>query len=128
MAPSGSNAPILTFTQQPGKTQTPEAAPIILADDSEIVLAALHKCEEGWHLFRAAVTQIQNAANALKNTKESVAGYSIERGLQKHKTHMIEPHLDNLQKFIEAYLAQEEKRKADEKQKAQEQFNVTAKG
>ena len=53
--------------------------------------------EQGWSELIAASNKIQQAANAIKKTENSIDGYSIERALLKHKPDLMKDHLRGLQ-------------------------------
>lgn len=53
--------------------------------------------EQGWKDLIAAAEKIEEAANGLKKTEQSIDGYNIERALNKHKPDMMREHLAGLQ-------------------------------
>lgn len=53
--------------------------------------------EEGWKELIAAAHKIEDAANGLKKTEQSIDGYNIERALNKHKPALMREHLEGLQ-------------------------------
>jgi len=58
---------------------------------------AYDQAEEGWKELIAAADKIQDAANKLKKSDNSIDGYNIERAIIKHKPELMKQHLDGLQ-------------------------------
>ena len=54
------------------------------------------EAETAWQDLISAASRLKEAANALKDSENSVDGYEIERALRKHRPELMAKHLEGL--------------------------------
>jgi len=73
-----------------------------MQDNGQDLTPLFKEVEQGWLDLEAAAQRIQAAADKLKETDKSIAGFQVEKALNKHKAYLIPAHRQNLQEYMKA--------------------------